>query len=302
MFKECLSHLKSSVLTSIKAQIYYWSDPQIVENTETGIPRSQFGVGTVAYNNSLVINYQIKLLRRYLLDNHEHIVFDNSSSEKESDEIRSICCENKTTYIKLPLNPLHSSAGSNSHAYALNWVYKNYFKRLHYTTFGFIDHDVFPYRPTCVLEQLKDGRFWGLKHYRGSLWYLWPGFCFYNFENISDKKMNFSSYKGMDNGGANWKSLYRDHHSSIQEMEYHCANINELLNTSPKNWTKMMISPADYKEKNPGLLDRDEFVEFFGDWMHLFNGSNWRGLKDKSDKIQILMDRLTSEASITGEI
>jgi hypothetical protein len=106
----------------------------------------------------------------------------------------------------------------------------------------------------------------------------------------------------MDNGGANWKSLYRYHDGDFRNLEYNCADINELLNANPQNWSKMMISRTDYNEKNPGLLDRDEFVEFFGDWVHLFNASNWRGLKDKNDKIQIFMGNLISEITAADEI
>jgi hypothetical protein len=297
-----LNRLKSLFQTAIKEKIYYLSKAQIVENANNDAPGSQFGIGTIAFNNSLVINYQIRLLKKYLLDSHVHIIFDNSNNAVESEQIRNICSQNKTAYIRLPMNPLHTSVGSGSHAYALNWVYKNYFKRLRYTAFGFLDHDVFPIKPTRILERLKTAHFWGLKHYRDNLWYLWPGFCFYNLENIYNKKINFSGYKNMDNGGANWKSLYRYHDGDFQNLEYNCADINELLNTDLQNWSKMMISRADYKEKNPRLLDGDEFVEFFGDWVHLFNASNWRGLKDKNDKIQIFMRHLTSTTTATGEI
>jgi hypothetical protein len=63
--------------------------------------------------------------------------------------------------------------------------------------FGFIDHDIFPIKPYSLLHKIGNQDFYGRlidrtpENNNRKLWYLWAGFCFFQFERIKHLKMNF---------------------------------------------------------------------------------------------------------------
>ena len=62
--------------------------------------QSQLDIVSIAFNNELVIRYQIKLLRKYLTDNFVYTVIDNSSDCIKQENIAQICFENGVNYVK----------------------------------------------------------------------------------------------------------------------------------------------------------------------------------------------------------
>ena len=98
-------------------------------------------VATVAFNNCEVVRWQIKLIRKNVLDKNFYTGFDNSSDDTKSDEIRKVCEEENAAYVKLPKNDL---TRSSSHGSSLNWIYRNYFKRGAHDTLAFSTTVYFP--------------------------------------------------------------------------------------------------------------------------------------------------------------
>ncbi len=96
---------------------YFKKQCEIVNKKEA----KEFEIYTVAFNNDKVIDYQIKFMKKNFIDEHQHIIVDNSSDEEVSKKIRKICIDNNTMYIKLPKNTLFSS---QSHALALNYIWR----------------------------------------------------------------------------------------------------------------------------------------------------------------------------------
>lgn len=78
---------------------------------------------TITFNNELLLQKQIDLLKKNVTDKFVFIVADNSPNKKKRKLITKICTENNIVYIPLPVNPFISS---DSHAACLNWMYKHY--------------------------------------------------------------------------------------------------------------------------------------------------------------------------------
>lgn len=101
-------------------------------------------------------------------------------------------------------------------------------------------------------------------------WYLWAGFCFFNYENIKDYAINFSTTIidniRLDTGGANFNGLYKN------------LNKNDIR-----------FPTHQYIDLREGNSIQSQKVEIIGDWLHSFNGSYWM---EMSPKEQILMDYL----------
>lgn len=183
---------------------------------------------TIAFNNAKLIESQIRLMQKNLIDDYSLIIADNSNDIKSSEEIYKICFTKKVSYIKLPKNPW--SQANLSHSVAMNWIYYNFIKPRQSKYFGFIDHDIFPTQKTSIINKFSEGKtLYGLEQKRNgkysTIWYLWAGFCFFKSEEIYDKKINFSAIIytsgkeiiGLDTGGGNWYPLY-------SKMDKKCLN------------------------------------------------------------------------------
>lgn len=159
----------------------------------------EFEIYTVAFNNNKVIDYQIKFMKKHFKDEHQHIIVDNSSNKEISREIREICINNDTMYIRLPKNTLFSS---QNHALALNYLRKNIIsQRIEIKYFWFLDHDIFPIKDTYILPFLKKQKmYWYLLdkeklEYARNAWTIRPWFCF--FDKSISKKFDFRPAKSI---------------------------------------------------------------------------------------------------------
>lgn len=224
---------------------------------------------TVTFNNELLLQPQINLIKKNIIDSCEFIVADNSSNINKRKLISEICKKNNVTYIPLPNNPY--KIGSNSHAICLNWMFKNYIQIKNPLYFGFIDHDIFPIMPHSIISYLDKQPIYG--HWQGNknYWYLWAGFCFFKYEKIKNKKINFSTTiinnNQVDTGGANYNSIYKD------------LDINKLNFPDSKY--------INLRENGESL--QSNTIQLIGNWLHSFNGSYWMEMAPKE---QLLYDYL----------
>jgi hypothetical protein len=91
-------------------------------------------------------------------------------------------------------------------------MYYHIIKKRQPRYFGFIDHDLFPIKAISLSQKLEshpvDGHLVQEKNY----WYLWAGLCFYQFDFVKNKKMDFLPTKVqniyLDTGGGNWHTIY----------------------------------------------------------------------------------------------
>jgi hypothetical protein len=266
IFKNILN-LKKLILFSGNKKIT--TQGVIIENTSLLIT-------TIAYNNSEILKIQHKYLQDNLEEDFVYFIADNSNIQSESYKIEAYCQREKIPYVKLPPNPYENP--SKSHGAALQWVYKNIVKSYQPEYFGFLDHDIFPYKKTKLKDKIR-GRAFGAIQKRGAVWYLWPGLCFYNFKWIKNKKLKFMTKKGVDTGGANYYSLYKE--MQIEDLE------------SPNQYY-LEVGPNIKRIASVGGFDNT--VEIMGDWLHLMRISNWdNGNNDKIVNISNIVNFLNQK-------
>ena len=297
--KSSLVLKKNEFFSFVESLSYYRRKPRVFD---LRIKQPQdFLIASHTYHNPVVVGFQLPLIRQLVQEPHDHIVFDNSMDDEKSDSIHKICAANDTSYVRLPENPARRLHGGYSHMFALNWVYRNFLLPSQYASFGFVDHDAFPIRPTQILKHLQGRPYWGLRHHRGEYWYLWPGVAFFDLDKIRNKRIDFGYHGSMDVGGANWLSLYQyDESEPAEPTPYACAAAVDLLAHPFEEWPRLMIPPTEYERRNPALLETDGLVEFFGDWIHFFNASNWRHGQDKSANIAAIMEKVVAATKDQG--
>lgn len=188
----------------------------------------------IAFNNKEILETQEKYLQENLKEKYDYIVADNSTKINVSEKIKLFCKEKNISYIKIPSNPLNGVRASGSHGIALNWCMKNIIRKYKPKYFGFLDHDIFPLKEVCVTDKLKSG-FSGITRTRGDKYfYLWPGFCFFDFEKVKNFKFNFFPHHSgrngltfLDTGGSNYYSIYKKtSRKEIQESSSKLINLN----------------------------------------------------------------------------
>lgn len=245
---------------------------------------------TVSFNNPVVVDYQIKLIKKYLKGNFVHIICDNSNRIEAAREIKNVCIQNDTTYIRINSKTIPNGY-SDSHGVALNWVWNNVIKSKQ-KDFGLLDHDIFPIVEQNVTDYFnKNQDFWGQIRFKNNnnhkeRWFLWPGFAFYKFDAVKDLNLNFRRYKhfgfikakSSDTGSANWRQLYSRY------------NADELEKCTAVKWD--LRTNAEFCGKWEANTDFEYCIDYFNNktWLHAVNGSDWHASKGK---INLVYEELT---------
>lgn len=84
-------------------------------------------LAVVAFNNSEVVDYQIRTLRKFFRYPYRYTVFDNSTCEDKAREIEAVCRRHATGYVRLPRQEfMPRGRGSYSHGIACNYLFNRY--------------------------------------------------------------------------------------------------------------------------------------------------------------------------------
>lgn len=168
----------------------------------------------IAFNDAGFVARQIALVRTNVAD-CVHLIADNSTDAAAAGQIEAIAAAAGCDYLRLRSGPwLKPEQGGRSHGLAMTWVWRNLLLPARPVAFGFIDHDIFPMRTTDPFAPLQNHAVAGQMRNRSGgreRWYLWAGFCFFRFDAVEHRALNFSLdwAAGLDTGGANWFALYR---------------------------------------------------------------------------------------------
>lgn len=243
------------------------------------LKNSAFVFVTVAFCNAKVIEWQIKLLRKNIEHEFQHLVLDNSPGSEEND-ISKTCRQEDVAYVRLPRNPFSNSA---SHGASLNWCCRNILSGMRNQYVGFLDHDCFPIMPVNISGVfLREQEMYGLRQERGDKWYLWPGFSFFRTDAVDISKLNFMPTGWGDTGAGNYEYLYS--RTDPDKIVFPTQKYKKILDDPETGYTQ---------EAN---------VECFDDkWIHLMNGSNWMKL-DSFRRKEAFIEKMISENALNASI
>jgi hypothetical protein len=199
-------------------------------------------LATIAYGQPWLIAEQLRLLEKYLEDDHLVLVIDNSDVGEGSAEVAEVA--KAVDYVR----------PAREHYMALNFAARAFrFRGSEF--FGFLDHDVFPTRPTRVLPALERDGFLGMGQRistTGEL-YPWPGLFFVSTAWLAGRQLDFGS-RGFGDAGSGLATLFTE-----------------------ADWPKLHSLPHVPR----AIREHDDVgfqswgVEEIGDWLHLSNGSGW---------------------------
>lgn len=253
---------------------YFTSNPYQDLSTDYNDDHVDMDIYTVAFNNDKTIKNLIKLFAKFVRGTYRIIICDNSTNEDMAQKIQTFCHNNNITYFRLKQHIKISP--SMSHGLALNWIYYNICKARK-NNFCFIDHDLLPIKEFNINDFMHD-KFYGLLKERenGKLWYLWPGYCFFNFDFINSyNNVSFSTCKRCDTGGQNYHIIYKN----FDKNQINFAKYNEKKILSDENITQ-----------NVDQLCKVEFIDDC--WLHTIAASGWVDISEKEKIIDKKIEEL----------
>lgn len=228
-------------------------------------------LATIAFNHPRLISEQIRLLWKHLEDDFRLTVFDNSSRPNAADEIEKVCAAGGVEYK-------HVTVPGHMHHLALNVAQEFLLKFDDEPYVGFLDHDIFPVRPTTLIDKIEEAGFYGVgqRHPASGHLYLWPGFCFFSRKWLDGRPLDFSGYRDGDkrNDGDTGSNLW----PLFAEEDW-----EKLFR--PEHAHRPIREPDAYGLQSWGY-------EVIGDWIHFSNASHWMRVPNPEERDRLLFDLL----------
>jgi hypothetical protein len=225
----------------------------------------------IAFEQPWALNWLLQMANRNLSD-ATVLVFDNSRNASKRAEIEQVCKHNNAPYLALPANPTRHV--NRSHGMAMSWVYHNVVRAINPRIFGFIDHDLIPVRKVSIADKLTGQPVYGLLNVgKFGYWFLWAGYCFFDYAGTTGKSINFlyDFSRDLDTGGRNWNSVYRHldrrqlRTATFENVSMKVPSINDprLVQFVDRDW--LHIGGISYSYNSP------DNIEFFKGLEKLFD-------------------------------
>lgn len=268
---------------------YVWLLSRIWKHTDAYIPtdKMELYVITIAYNHTRLIEKQIELVKQHVKDkNYLHVVVDNSPKKEERRQIKEICVRENIGYVPVPLFIdrliCHKVFGNGiSHGAALNWMFYYFLKQRKPIWFALLDHDVFPMEDYSFVNRLGEQDFYGVERIKEHGWYLWPGWCIFRYDAISDCNPNFLPYylkeSFLDSGGGNYSRFYGKYDLKIIKFP---SVVTKRIQHSKGLTAYNDIYHGDCVQ----LIDNK--------WLHFINGSNCAKIPGKEKLVDKMIDNI----------
>ena len=156
-----------------------------------------------------------------------------------------------------------------------------FLKRQKPVRFALIDHDVFPMEEYSFIDKLGKRDFYGVERIMKDGWYVWPGWCIFRYDAISDCHPNFLPYylkeSYLDSGGGNYPRFYGRY--DLKTIEFAPVVTRRIRHS------KGLTAYNDiYHGDCVQLIDHK--------WLHFINGSNCAKIPGKDKLVDKMIDNI----------
>jgi hypothetical protein len=224
---------------------------------------------TSVVNRPDFVELQQRLFKKFLLNEYQFHIVDDSIIESIESEFQSVCFENGLKYYKKPprvvaMNPAQACGDT------VQWTYDNIICKNHSEDIVFfLDSDMFLIDEFDIVDYMEDAIIAGLPQVRGHVTYMWNGIMFFNMPKIEDKNIDFSD------------GVVEGHMTDVGGMTYWY-----FKKTGIKMKETDVQYPTHYNEidlqKDAGGYNMELHLD--GKFLHYRAAtnwhSNWRGLDD----------------------
>ncbi len=229
-------------------------------------------LAVIASDTTWVVDEQIRLFRKYLQDDFVMSVYDNSLDMKAAWDMEQLCARVGIRYVRVPLAeevriPRRSTLHRvRLHEHALLHASADLMNR-QAPVIGFMDHDIFPVKPTSILALVEPQGFFGVgqRHPDSQRIYLWPGFVFFSRVWLNGRTPDFGCLEHGDTGSKLAELVTAEEVASLPEIAY----------------------SYEWIRQTDGRTHSDA-VERIGDMLHLTNTTRWNRIPDRIQRDQLV--------------
>lgn len=227
------------------------------------------------FNRPDLLSLQIRLIHKYLKNDHDIIVLHDSRDNQYVDDFLKIC-----DLFNVPFYHHDSISGktpSQYHGESVQWIYDTLInKEFSDNLVLILDHDMFLIDNLDLVEYIGDSDIVGCHQQRGSVEYIWPGLVMFRSSSVENIEFDFlpTIYNGqsLDTGGGTYKILESD---NIKYKPIDC------------------VYPDTYMDINLQDVDDGYGFELYLDqsFLHFRNASSWHNnytLFENSKKNEVL--------------
>jgi hypothetical protein len=124
--------------------------------------------------------------------------------------------------------------------------------------------------------------FYGVSRIKEDEWYLWPGFCIFNYDVFTkepDFLPRYTKKNFLDTGGGNYRQQYYKY--DLKDVAF------PQVKTIRIKKSKELVRQCD--------IYHSDYVQVIDDtWLHLINGSNYAEIKGKDEVIEKTLADISS--------
>lgn len=255
---------------------------------------------TTVVNRPDFVEIQDKLFKKFLKDEYQFHVVDDSMDENISQEFKDICEKHFIHYYRKPQseqkkfdNPL---AGARHATETIQWTYDNLIKKNHSEDLIlFCDSDMFLLDDFCLEDYMKDEIIAGQLQIRGHVRYIWNGIMIFDMKKIFDIDPDLNFSDGIVDGELTDIGGHLYYYFKKNNINF--KNIN-AGGTTPDDCPEY---PVEYNGvKIPVLLTSDMWckpedgynfeLHLDSKFLHYRAGTNWHtqsSWKNKEDPLKI---------------
>lgn len=254
---------------------------------------------TSVVNRPDFVEIQNKLFKKFLKDNHQFHVVDDSIDETISQEFKDVCKKYSIHYYRKPQtedkkfdSPI---AGARHAAETIQWTYDNLIKKNHSEDLIlFCDSDMFLLDDFCLEDYMQGEIIAGHLQIRGHIKYIWNGLMFFDMKKIFEIDPNLNFSDGIVEGHRTDIGGYLYPYFKKYNIQFKRINNRVGEEDCPEY-------PSEYKGvKIPVLLTSDMWckpedgynfeLHLDGKFLHYRAGTNWHSQnswKTKEDPIKV---------------
>lgn len=246
-------------------------------------------IATVAFNKPEFIEYQYKSFTKFIQNEFEYIVYDNTPDAVLRKEVYSVCSKLNISVVRIPENLGDDSIRAGA---SLNFAFEDLRKKSS-TNVMFVDSDIFLVDYYDVLKSLNScdllGRYWNIEH----IFYYTNQILLINLPKVPpDKNFNFLPIVidniQLDCGGSLYNYL-RDYpeicHNAVKVIPRNFINLNNINRYKVLKNNNLLLE--FFKEECNIFENKGNFSELFQDaFIHLRAGSNWINVDVNRQKLR----------------
>lgn len=243
---------------------------------------------TSVVNRPDFLEIQKKLFDKFLINDYEFSIVDDSVNEDITFKFKTICDDYNINYYKSPLDLEHGNP-STKVGNVIQWAFDEIIKKKHSSDIVlWVDSDMFLIEEFDIQSYMKDCVISGLPQVRGNIKYMWNGLMFFNMPKIFDIDPNikfnidFIDGQPLDTGG--------------ETYHYFKKNNIEMKETDTEYPTHFNDIELQNEEVTKGYNFE---LHLNGKFLHYRAASNWnfswRSLEDPLEKKTKIFNKIIEE-------